>query len=72
VVEWRYGARHGVTEHHRPGRDQSRQQLDQLLPATCPLRFALVTGAPESAFVRVEVRHPGKQMAALTNPVILF
>ncbi|MFI7431614.1 CehA/McbA family metallohydrolase [Micromonospora sp. NPDC049836] len=29
------------------------------------------TSAAESAFVRVEVRHPGGQMAALTNPVIL-
>lgn len=29
------------------------------------------TNAAESAFVRVEVRHPGGHMAALTNPVIL-
>jgi hypothetical protein len=29
------------------------------------------TSAEESAFVRVEVRQPGQQMAALTNPVIL-
>jgi predicted metal-dependent phosphoesterase TrpH len=29
------------------------------------------TSAAESAFVRVEVRHPGGQMAALTNPIIL-
>jgi hypothetical protein len=29
------------------------------------------TSAAESAFVRVEVRHPSRQMAALTNPVIL-
>lgn len=29
------------------------------------------TSAGESAFVRVEVRHPGGQMAALSNPVIL-
>ena len=29
------------------------------------------TSAEESAFVRVEVRHPGQQMAALSNPVIL-
>jgi len=29
------------------------------------------TSAGESAFVRVEVRHPGQQMAALSNPVIL-
>jgi len=29
------------------------------------------TSAEESAFVRIEVRHPGGHMAALTNPVIL-
>lgn len=29
------------------------------------------TSAEESLFVRVEVRHPGQQMAALTNPVFL-
>jgi hypothetical protein len=30
------------------------------------------TRAAESAFVRVEVRHPGGSMAALTNPVVLL
>ena len=29
------------------------------------------TTAEESAFVRVEVRHPGGHMAALTNPIVL-
>ena len=29
------------------------------------------TSAEESAFLRVEVRHPGRRMAALSNPVIL-
>jgi hypothetical protein len=29
------------------------------------------TSAEESAFVRVEVRHPGGRMAALSNPIIL-
>ncbi|MFI7432058.1 CehA/McbA family metallohydrolase [Micromonospora haikouensis] len=29
------------------------------------------TSAAESMFVRVEVRHPGGQMTALTNPVVL-
>ncbi|SNY62953.1 CehA/McbA family metallohydrolase [Paractinoplanes atraurantiacus] len=29
------------------------------------------TSAAESAFVRVEVRHPGGRMAALTNPIFL-
>ncbi len=30
------------------------------------------TSADESAFVRVEIRHPGGHMAALSNPVILM
>jgi hypothetical protein len=30
------------------------------------------TSAAESAFVRIEVRHPGGQMAALTNPITLL
>jgi hypothetical protein len=30
------------------------------------------TSAEESAFVRIEVRHPGGHMAALANPVILL
>ncbi len=30
------------------------------------------TSAADSAFVRIEVRHPGGHMAALTNPVILI
>jgi len=30
------------------------------------------TGGAEPAFVRVEVRHPGGDMAALTNPVVLL
>ena len=29
------------------------------------------TSARESAFVRIEVRHPGGHMAALSNPIIL-
>jgi hypothetical protein len=29
------------------------------------------TNAKESAYVRVEVRHPTGRMAALTNPIIL-
>jgi hypothetical protein len=29
------------------------------------------TNAEESAFVRLEVRHPDGRMAALTNPIIL-
>ena len=42
------------------------------LPADGPGTVEWCTSAEESAFVRVEVRHPGQQMAALTNPVILF
>jgi hypothetical protein len=41
------------------------------LPAEGPGAIEWRTSAGESAFVRVEVRHPGQQMAALTNPVIL-
>jgi hypothetical protein len=41
------------------------------LPAEGPGTAEWVTSAGESAFVRVEVRHPGQQMAALTNPVFL-
>ena len=38
-------------------------------PAAGPVEWR--TNAEESAFVRVEVRHPHGHMAALTNPVIL-
>jgi hypothetical protein len=41
------------------------------LPATGPGTIEWRTSAEESAFIRVEVRRPGQQMAALTNPVIL-
>ena len=41
------------------------------LPAQGPGIIEWRTSAEESAFIRVEVRHPGQQMAALTNPVIL-
>jgi hypothetical protein len=41
------------------------------LPAAGPGIIEWMTSAEESAFVRIEVRHPGQQMAALTNPVFL-
>jgi hypothetical protein len=41
------------------------------LPAEGPGTIEWRTTAEESAFVRIEVRHPGQQMAALTNPVIV-
>ena len=41
------------------------------LPAAGPGLIEWLTSAGEAAFVRVEVRHPGQQMAALTNPVFL-
>jgi predicted metal-dependent phosphoesterase TrpH len=41
------------------------------LPAEGPGIVEWRTCAEESAFIRVEVYHPGQQMAALTNPVIL-
>ena len=41
------------------------------LPDGSPSIVEWRTSAEESAFVRVEVRHPGGHAAALTNPVIL-
>jgi hypothetical protein len=41
------------------------------LPARGPGTVEWVTSAGESAFVRIEVRCPGQQMAALSNPVFL-
>lgn len=41
------------------------------LPAEGPGTVEWITSAGESAFVRIEVRHPGHQMAALSNPVFL-
>jgi hypothetical protein len=41
------------------------------LPGGSPGIAEWRTSAKESAFVRVEVRHPGGHVAALTNPVIL-
>lgn len=41
------------------------------LPAEGPGTIEWRTSAEESGFVRVEVRQPGQQMAALTNPIIL-
>ena len=41
------------------------------LPGDGPCTIEWRTSAEESAFVRVELRQPEQQMAALTNPVIL-
>lgn len=41
------------------------------LPAAGQGTIEWRSSAEESAFIRIEVRHPGQQMAALTNPVIL-
>jgi hypothetical protein len=41
------------------------------LPATGSGSLRWETTATESGFVRLEVRHPGGRMAALTNPIIL-
>jgi hypothetical protein len=41
------------------------------LPGDGPGAVDWRTSAEESAFIRVEVRHPGGHMAALSNPVIL-
>jgi hypothetical protein len=43
----------------------------EFLPGAGPGTIEWRTSAAESSFVRVEVRDPGPQMAALTNPVIL-
>jgi hypothetical protein len=43
----------------------------ETLPGDGPGTIEWRTSAEESAFVRVEVRQPEQQMAALTNPVIL-
>jgi len=41
------------------------------VPAAGPGVVRWQTSAEESAFVRVEVRHPDRRMAALSNPIIL-
>ncbi|GGN12142.1 hypothetical protein FHR83_003541 [Actinoplanes campanulatus] len=41
------------------------------LPRTGSGSITWSTSAEESAYVRIEVRHPGGRMAALTNPIIL-
>jgi hypothetical protein len=55
-----------VTIHTDQGTVHSAQ-----LPSDQPGVVEWRTSAAESLFVRVEVRHQNKQMAALTNPVIL-
>lgn len=51
--------------------DQGRVQRVSL-PSTGAGTVEWLTRAEESAFVRIEVRHPGGHMAALTNPVLLI
>ncbi|GAA4605599.1 CehA/McbA family metallohydrolase [Actinoplanes octamycinicus] len=43
-----------------------------ILPGTGSGSADWLTSAGESAFVRIEVRHPSGRMAALTNPIILI
>jgi hypothetical protein len=43
-----------------------------VLPATGSDHVQWPTNAAESGFVRIEVRHPGGRMAALSNPIILI
>jgi hypothetical protein len=50
--------------------DRGRVHSESLPSAGCGV-VEWRTSAEESAFVRVEVRHPGGRMAALSNPVIL-
>ena len=55
-----------VTFHNQNGTAHSFS-----LPATGSGDAQWPTSAAESAFVRIEVRHRGGRMAALTNPIIL-
>jgi hypothetical protein len=63
-----------ITEHNTADTHGAWGALandDLLLPGTGLSVTEWRTSAAESAFVRVEVRHLGQQMAALSNPVIL-
>jgi hypothetical protein len=55
----------GIVSFHT---DRGRVHRESL-PSTGTVEWR--TSGEESAFVRVEVRHPSGQMAALTNPIIL-
>ena len=61
------GVPSGTVSFHTDQGTIRREPLPDDGPGTIEWR----TSAEESAFVRVEVRHPGQQMAALSNPVIL-
>lgn len=61
------GVPSGVVSFHT---DQGIAQRETL-PADGPASLEWRTTAERSSFVRVEVRHPGRTMAALTNPVVL-
>lgn len=50
--------------------DRGRVHVESL-PGDGPGIVEWRTSAVESAFVRVEVRHPGGHVAALSNPIIL-
>ncbi|MEU3453698.1 hypothetical protein ABZ671_08855 [Micromonospora sp. NPDC006766] len=57
----------GTVSFHTDRGTTHRESLTGAGPAAVTWR----TSAAEALFVRVEVRHPGGRMAALTNPVIL-
>ena len=61
------GVPSGTVSFHTDRGTVHRQPLPDASPSIIEWR----TSAKESAFVRVEVRHPGGHLAALTNPVIL-
>jgi predicted metal-dependent phosphoesterase TrpH len=61
------GVPSGTVSFHTDRGAVHRESLPTEGPGTIEWR----TSAEESGFVRVEVRQPGQQMAALTNPIIL-
>jgi hypothetical protein len=62
------GVPSGVVSLHT----QRGRAHQETLPSDGTATVEWETHADESGFVRVEVRHPDGNMAALTNPIILF
>jgi hypothetical protein len=63
------GVPSGVVSIHTERGEALRQTLSSSDDGSGTVEWS--TSAGESAFIRVEVRHPGGLMAALTNPIIL-
>jgi hypothetical protein len=65
VVDWNYQVRDGLI-------DSDRGKVHRAsLPGDGPGVVQWDTTAEDSAFVRIEVRHPNGDVAALSNPIIL-